>query len=143
MSVKGKITDDPVAVSNLRELRRLRLKKGLDQKDIAAKIGFSSSTISRAEIYPEEIRIPVYNALARYFGWTLYKGSHEDMQRTIFDVPSSPADIQPNVNAKSIEVSGEILSKLEALSVIRGEKVSDLVSELLSGYLDKISAVGL
>lgn len=107
-------------MSKLR-LTQLRNERGISQRALSDRIGFSHATVSRIENGERKISTPQAAALARYFGVSvdyLLGVSPEEMYEKMVRSLKDFYKATPDYLALSDEVTEPLRSKLELLFLI-------------------------
>lgn len=79
----------PEALKYFRDLKKMRLKKGISQDQLAKKIGVTRNIITNYEKWKTLPKIKNYNKLADFFGWKKIKLAQSIRKTEIFSENAS------------------------------------------------------
>lgn len=144
-SSASKITDDAVAMANLRTLKAEREKRGLSQLDVQHMIGIKyHSTIGFYERMERDCPVDTYNKLAKIFGWEKYVSGRESLSVNGIEKPASKnmeqevtstVDIlKAEQSPYSVRLPEPLRNDLYTIATIQHTTMSDLIIKLITEY---------
>ena len=143
------ISDDIVAMTNIRTLRQEREKRGLTQLELSEKIGLSSQGVLSAIELGKRCKVSDYNKLAEYFEWEKYvpcrklpelSGMNQELMLP-FTVEARKAPIRrrrrkkQDDNSPYVRIPEELRKALSLLANLQETTVSEIINKLLVDYI--------
>ena len=143
------ISDDIVAMTNIRTLKQEREKRGLTQLELSKKAGISSQAVISAIELGVRCKVSDYNKLADLIGWEKYVPCREltgskCMERELMlsfgnegkEAPRRRRQRKNNDAANSdIRIPKEMQKELSLLSNLQEMTVSDIINKVLRDYI--------
>ena len=144
------ISDDIVAMANIRRLRQEREKRGLTQLELSEKVGISSQAIISSIELGVRCKVSDYNKLAEYFNWDKYvpcqkelglNGMNEELILPFANEAKRGTIVRRRRQRKYdatkpyVRISECLRKDLSVLATLQERTVSDIIDELLTDYI--------